>query len=744
MKCKVLCFFALIFVFSSLSFAQDNEIIVPVIKSPYKISSPKWDKKGESFSYTTNGNVYVRDFLSMDLQNVYSENDSQITNPFFATNSSLTYPNIEYSIDKNKVTIYSQKSALSKIESKEINLPAYVKNIAVNKNQDKIACLGIDDKAFVYDIKKNETVFEIPFNPSSNEVFFTKDNKILLSDSKKTVSMYSEQGQKLKTFTSSNRMNGFSLSPDNENLVIFDEKGILNFYNVKNGQQYGYSPKFNSSNIQEVTLSNNAKRILVRSQNSLYAATVPEILYAQNNIAPPLKDFAVSYNAKNTANLNSNVTEFKDNNITQFISENDTEYITSTKDKKNDKQLFSLDEKPVQDKAVAITPKTKDKLYPASEDETSRTEYLTKKNNVKEINSTTPKIIESNANFGDSTNLNAQNNLSGQNLNGQNISSGTTGISNNTANRNATSNANGGAIGDGNGGTNSNAGIIIVGAGNANNSDSGNNSGNSGGTGNANETNVKSTSIGDSNTKKSTKKEETITNKKTAKEKEDTNKKNDSEKRKKDAEDNDNSLLEKWNKIKEFKDENIKSLFKDGHGILANIGVCMTQEPFPVTFIMPAGYRNYDLLRPVYFGGTLELDFALPNVNFPYSYKNSEGNAIRNPFLIGFKIYAPIGFCMYPLKNSFEIFGEFGLGMGFSGLWSGGFGNHLLITKLYPSFFVNFRTGVAWDFINLTFNFSYDAVTGMSYGIELGAIINIGGSRTIGSMVVRENKITVQ
>ena len=159
---------------------------------------------------------------------------------------------------------------------------------------------------------------------------------------------------------------------------------------------------------------------------------------------------------------------------------------------------------------------------------------------------------------------------------------------------------------------------------------------------------------------------------------------------------------------------------------------------------MPAGYRNYDLLRPVYFGGTLELDFALPNVNFPYSYKNSEGNAIRNPFLIGFKIYAPIGFCMYPLKNSFEIFGEFGLGMGFSGLWSGGFGNHLLITKLYPSFFVNFRTGVAWDFINLTFNFSYDAVTGMSYGIELGAIINIGGSRTIGSMVVRENKITVQ
>lgn len=740
MKKKYYHLFAIYVFFTFLVFPQKKEVIIPVIKSPYNISSPLWDKKGDSFAYSTNGNVYVRDFLSLELQNSFSENDSQITNPFSATNSSLTYPNVEYYIEKNKIIINSQKAALSKIESKEVNLPVYVKNVAVNNNQDKVACLGIENNAFVYDMKKNEIVFEIPYNNSSKDIFFTNDNQIILSDSKKTVSIYSEQGQKLKTFTNSNKINGFSLSPDNENLIIFDGNGILNFFNIKNGKQYGYSPKFNSSNIQKVVLSNDSKRILVQSQNSLYAASVSDILYAQNNIAPPIKNFNISYNAKNVANPNSNVTEFKDNNVNQLISENDAEYITSTKDKKDDKQIFSLDEESVQDKVIAITPKTKDKLYPASEDETSRTEYLKKKNNVKEINSTTPKIIESNANSGDSTNLNAQNNLSGQNLNGQNIFSETTGISNNTANRNA----NGGAIGDGNGGTNSNAGIIIVGAGNANNSDSGNNSGNSGGTGNANKTNVKSTSIADSNTKKSTKKEETITNKKTAKEKEDANKKNDSEKRKKAAEDNDNSLLEKWNKIKEFKDENIKTLFKDGHGILANIGVCMTQEPFPVTFIMPAGYRNYDLLRPVYFGGTLELDFALPNVNFPYSYKNSEGNAIRNPFLIGFKIYAPIGFCMYPLKNSFEIFGEFGLGMGFSGLWSGGFGNHLLITKLYPSFFVNFRTGVAWDFINLTFNFSYDAVTGMSYGIELGAIINIGGSRTIGSMVVRENKITVQ
>ena len=182
MKKKYYHLFAIYVFFTFLVFPQKKEVIIPVIKSPYNISSPLWDKKGDSFAYSTNGNIYVRDFLSLELQNSFSENDSQITNPFSATNSSLTYPNVEYSIEKNKIIINSQKAALSKIESKEVNLPVYVKNIAINNNQDKIACLGIENNAFVYDIKKNEIVFEIPYNNSSKDIFFTNDNQIILSD----------------------------------------------------------------------------------------------------------------------------------------------------------------------------------------------------------------------------------------------------------------------------------------------------------------------------------------------------------------------------------------------------------------------------------------------------------------------------------------------------------------------------------------------------------------------------------
>ena len=95
---------------------------------------------------------------------------------------------------------------------------------------------------------------------------------------------------------------------------------------------------------------------------------------------------------------------------------------------------------------------------------------------------------------------------------------------------------------------------------------------------------------------------------------------------------------------------------------------------------------------------------------------------------------------MYPLKNSFEVFCELGFGLSLSGIWSGGVVNNFLMTKLYPAFYTNFRTGVAWDFINLSLVCSYDAILGFNYGIELGAIINIGGSRTIGSMIMNNKK----
>ena len=156
MKHKSFCIFSFLFVFSSFVYAQQNEIIIPVIKSPYYISSPKWDKKGDSFAYTTNGNVYVRDFLSLELKDYFSANSQNNLNPFINVKSSVNYPSINITTSGNKVSAQIQENASSNVENKTFEVPFNLKNAAINKSKKFLACLGIDDNFFVYDIKKKQ------------------------------------------------------------------------------------------------------------------------------------------------------------------------------------------------------------------------------------------------------------------------------------------------------------------------------------------------------------------------------------------------------------------------------------------------------------------------------------------------------------------------------------------------------------------------------------------------------------
>lgn len=739
MKHKSFCIFSLLFVFSSFVYAQQNEIIIPVIKSPYYISSPKWDKKGESFSYTTNGNVYVRDFLSLELQNSFSAGDSQITNPFYASNSSLTYPNINYSINNNSLLVTYQKSALSDAETKEITLPETVKNAAVNKNLSLVAGLGIDGKAFVYDVADNSIKASFPYNSSTKDIYFTNDDNVILCDSHKNVSVYSVSGQKLKTFTCSSQINGFNISPDNENVIIYDVSGTLNFFNYATTKQYGYSPSFNTKNIEEVQLTNDSKRILIKTKDNLYATSVSDILYALNNIPPKIKQFYVNYNITSPKSMQSNITEFQSDNVQQLLKE-ETEYIISVKEKQDDVQNFDLQDPVKKGSDIALIPKAEDKFFPASPDEQPRTENFSNKTNVIQNSTTTKSFVSSASGENSAGNTLADNGLNtnaNKNLAQSNVFTPT---NSNTSAIGGTPGAGGiggagtaGSVGAGGASTagSLSAGGASTGASSAGGTGSGGSGAGSdgaggsgaglggagGGTGSAGFNPQNTNNSGEINAGE-----------------DDTKKDKDSKTKKKEEQ----SLKELLKDIHEYEDEDIRTLFKDGHGLLFNIGAYKSLDPYPLTFMTLGSYRNYDLIRPFYFGGTLDLALSIPSNNFSFSYTDAEGNSLNNPFLVAFKVYAPIGFCIYPLRNSFEVFLELGFGMSFSGVWSGGIINNFLMTKLYPAFYTIFRTGVVWDFLNLSLVCSYDAILGFNYGIELGAIINIGGSRSIGNLILKK------
>jgi len=223
------------------------------------------------------------------------------------------------------------------------------------------------------------------------------------------------------------------------------------------------------------------------------------------------------------------------------------------------------------------------------------------------------------------------------------------------------------------------------------------------------------------------------------------------------------TLKEPTKKIKEkiakqlkTDEEDIKTLFKDGHGVVATVGIGsvgtgkivkesdpsetettkknVIKAPYIFNFNFTAGYYNYDLIQPFYFGGLLSASLAIPDSNFPFNYSSPDG-ALQNPYLVGYNICAPIGFTLYPWKNSLEIHAEISIGANAYNLWNGGLFSNALIGKLYPSFYAGFKVGAAWDFIDLSICGNYNPIMGYSMGLSVGALINIGGTRTLGSLV---------
>ena len=150
-----------------------------------------------------------------------------------------------------------------------------------------------------------------------------------------------------------------------------------------------------------------------------------------------------------------------------------------------------------------------------------------------------------------------------------------------------------------------------------------------------------------------------------------------------------------------FEQEDIKTYYKDGHGILADVGIKTQKKPYLFDLSLTTGYYNYDILQPFYFGGIISGSIGFPVSDFPYKY-HTESETINNPVYVDLFFGIPIGFSIYPWKNSVELYAEIDNGLGLVKLWNGGFGQNSVAGKFYPIYELKVKIGAAWDFINLS------------------------------------------
>lgn len=704
---KTLLNISIFFIILQAAFAE--ELVIPVIKAPYTIENTQWDSSGSYFAYQVNGRVYIRDSLTLLLKDSFAADSQSQLSAFYKSPDLIDYPKTSITIKGKNISVQTKRNEKSQPTSFSINnLPVDVKSASLNRLQSHLAFTGSDGKAYIYDIKGKSILTSLKCNSQSENIYFTSDNRIIFSDTDKTAGLYSISGQKIKTYTNANSIKGLSLSPDEETLILFEDSGNLNFYNVNNSSQLGYIPNLGSKEIQSVELSKDSRRFLITGKNNcLYIATVEDFLFSPNTSAATTKQFAFNYNKLDPNSKNDDgVTEYSLKEITTVEDEEDTEFIESTKEKALEKQNFELAEEKKAAQPVQIASQKEVKTYPSSASPSDREVTFTEEGeNVQELTANVTEYrLKNEAGVSQGTNNGGNTTI---------IVTNTETSSGSGQNSNSSSS------------TKENSTIIS--------------NGGSGLTSTDTNTTTVSTSSGTDEGESKTENKKLDQKKNTAKEKENKSKKTNKKEAKK-------TLAETLKEIHESENENIILKYKDGHGILVNISTGLLPSPWLFDVSIPNGYRNYKLIKPFYFGITAEPYLGFSPSVFPYNY-SYRGYYLGNPKLMGIRTYVPIGFCMFPLKNKFEVFGEIDLGASFNWIWDGRIGSTFIIGNMFYAFYGSVKIGVAWDMANLSICGTYDAIMGFSFRVEAGIVINLKRSKVIPASSVSKgngsNKLSI-
>lgn len=163
--------------------------------------------------------------------------------------------------------------------------------------------------------------------------------------------------------------------------------------------------------------------------------------------------------------------------------------------------------------------------------------------------------------------------------------------------------------------------------------------------------------------------------------------------------------------------------YKNTDTISFKLKVSYIPKPYILAICFAAGFTEYKLLQPFYFGGFLEPHVGIPQKSFPYKYELG-GSSINGPLIVGGKLYTPFGICVYPFQENIEFFVEFAPGLSLNMMWDAKFGKDSITSKLYPAFYGQLRTGATYKGFSVFLEGNYDAILGFGVSAGIGYSIN--------------------
>ena len=179
--------------------------------------------------------------------------------------------------------------------------------------------------------------------------------------------------------------------------------------------------------------------------------------------------------------------------------------------------------------------------------------------------------------------------------------------------------------------------------------------------------------------------------------------------------------------------------YKNNDTVSFRLKGTVTPGPYILGASFAAGYTAYKLIQPFYFGGFLEPHVGFPQKDFPYKYQ-LHGELISNPIIIGGKLYAPFGICVFPFQRNIEFFVDIAPGIALNMLWNAKFGGDSISSKLYTSFYASLRTGASYKNFSVYIEGNYDAILGFGFSIGIGYSINLSTERRADEVMSLEDE----
>lgn len=170
--------------------------------------------------------------------------------------------------------------------------------------------------------------------------------------------------------------------------------------------------------------------------------------------------------------------------------------------------------------------------------------------------------------------------------------------------------------------------------------------------------------------------------------------------------------------------------YKEGQQIYVNPFIGTTPDPFSLSMGIDSGYKNFNLVKPLYFGGGWRLNFSPAWGSYPYTYRYRDtGDKLPNPYFVGAFFYGTVGLAVRPWKNNIILFADLNPGLSMQMIWNGKFGSKGITSDIFCAFCINSRLGMEYKRFNAAIFVEYDFLRKFTAGLELGWAINFGGGK---------------